>query len=144
MDHDIIVYIEEQCSEGSLSSSLVIPTLYLIAHWKALLIVRLFVLEWRVVATTILTQWSFTACKYWFHSVTNFNLYIYRIYKSDNKQSRYQAISNYKSFIGYYLMNSWTNSHNQTCIGKYSSNHFQWYMVYPIALSTHRDTSISI
>ena len=28
------------------------PTLYLIAHWRALLIVRSFVLEWRVVATT--------------------------------------------------------------------------------------------
>ena len=27
-------------------------------------------------------------------------LYIYRIYKSNNKQLRYQAISNYKSFIG--------------------------------------------
>ena len=26
MDHDVEVYIEEQCSEGSLSSSLVIPT----------------------------------------------------------------------------------------------------------------------
>jgi len=29
---DVVVYIEEQYSEGSLSSSLVIPTLYLIAH----------------------------------------------------------------------------------------------------------------
>ena len=28
------------------------PTLYLIAHWRALLVVRSFVLEWRVVATT--------------------------------------------------------------------------------------------
>jgi len=26
MDHDVGVYIEKQCSEGSLSSSLVIPT----------------------------------------------------------------------------------------------------------------------
>jgi len=56
MDHDVIVYIEEQCSEGSLSSSLVIPTLYLIAHWRALLVVRLFVLERRVVATTLVTM----------------------------------------------------------------------------------------
>jgi len=45
MDHDVVVYIEEQYSEGSLSSSLVIPTLYLIAHWRALLVVRSFVLE---------------------------------------------------------------------------------------------------
>jgi len=29
------------------------PTCYLIAHWRALLVVRSFVLEWRVVATTI-------------------------------------------------------------------------------------------
>ena len=28
MDHDVVVYIEEQCSEGSLLSSLVIPLLF--------------------------------------------------------------------------------------------------------------------
>ena len=32
-------------------------------------------------------------------------LYIYGMYKSNNKQPRYQAISNCKSFINYYLMN---------------------------------------
>ena len=29
------------------------PTLYLIAHWRALLVVRSFVLEWRVVVITV-------------------------------------------------------------------------------------------
>ena len=39
-------------------------------------------------------------------------LHIYRMYKSNNKQPRYQAISNCKIFVGYYLMNGWTDSHD--------------------------------
>jgi len=31
-----------------------------------------------------------------------------------------------------------------TCIGKYLSNYFQWYMVYYITISIYRDISISI
>jgi len=45
-----------------LSSSLVIPTLYLIALLRALLIVRSFVLEWRVVATTMSIYHASTSC----------------------------------------------------------------------------------
>ena len=50
--------------------------------------------------------------------------HIYKIYKSNNKQPRYQTISNCKTFVGYYLMNSWTDLHNWTYIGKHSSNGF--------------------
>jgi len=69
-------------------------------------------------------------------------LHICGIYKRNNKQPRYKVISNYKSFVCWYLMNSWMDSHNQTCIGKCSSNCFQWYMVYLIVISIDRDTSI--
>ena len=71
-------------------------------------------------------------------------LHICGMYKSNNKQLRYQIISNCKIFVCQYLMNDWTDLHNQTCIGKYSSNHFQLYMVYYIAISIGRDTSISM
>ena len=39
-------------------------------------------------------------------------LYIYRLYKGNNKLLRYEAISNYKSFVGKYLMNGWTDPHD--------------------------------
>jgi len=48
------------------------------------------------------------------------------------------------SFIRYYLRNNWTDSHNQTCIGKHSSNYFWWYIIYYMNISIHRDTSISM
>ena len=39
-------------------------------------------------------------------------LYICGIYKSNNKQLRYQAISNCKGFVSYYLRNDLIDSYN--------------------------------
>ena len=59
------------------------PTLYLIAHWRALLIVRSFVLEWRVVATTLATE------------VIQFNVKLISIWKPFLKEEFKNAISKY-------------------------------------------------
>ena len=64
--------------------------------------------------------------------------------KSDNKWLRYQTISSCKSFVCKYLMNSWTDSHSWTCVGKCSLIHFQRYMMHLKAISIGRDTSISM
>ena len=71
-------------------------------------------------------------------------LHICGMYKSDNKWLRYQAISSCKSFVCWYLTNGWMDSHNWTCVGKCSSNHFQWYIIHIKALGLGRDTSISM
>ena len=66
------------------------------------------------------------------------------MYKSNNKWLRYQAISSCKSFICQYLMNSWTDSHDWTCVRKCSSTRFQRYMIHLKTTSIGRDTSISM
>jgi len=90
-----------------------------------------------------LVDW-FSQTKLYWKALNEGYLYICEMYKSNNKQLRYQAISNYKSFISWYLMNGWMDLHDQACIRKCSSNHFQWYIVYFIVINIHRDTSISM
>ena len=70
----------------------------------------------QLVSPQLVDQFSQTKL-YWKAMNKNY-LYIYGIYKSNNKQLRYQTISNFKSFVWYYLMNGWMDLHNQTCIGK--------------------------
>ena len=41
-------------------------------------------------------------------------------------------------------MNGWTDLHDWTCIGKYSSIHFQWYIMCLKVISIGRDTGISM
>ena len=48
---------------------------------------------------------QFIQTKLCWKAQNNGYLHIYGMCKSDNKQLRYQAISNYESFIGYYIMN---------------------------------------
>ena len=54
----------------------------------------------------------FLQTKLYWKAPNNGYLHICGMYKSNNKQLRYQTISNYKSFIGYYFINSWIDSYD--------------------------------